>query len=111
MLCLKREVAAQPMMRVRVPPPPPDNAHRAKEDTQPFDLRRVKPGSIAPAAPVARAAPVAPIAPDPAKQSAAPHLPPRRTNVVVAALPSVMVDDAANDTTSSPLATPRRRWL
>ena len=96
MLCLEREVAAQPMMRVRVPPPPPDNAHHAKEDTQPFDLRRVKSPSIAP---------------DPAKQSAAPHVPPRRTNVVVAALPSVMVDDAANDTTSSPLATPRRRWL
>jgi len=95
-------------MRVRVPPPPPDNAPHAKEDTQPFDLRRVKPPSIAPAAPVA---PVAPIAPSAATQSAAPHLPPRRTNIVVGALPSVMVDDAANDTTSSPLATTRRQWL
>jgi hypothetical protein len=101
-------------MRVRVPPPPPDNAPREKEDTQPFDLRRVKPPSIAPAAPVARAAsvaPVAPIAPGAATQSAAPHLPPRRANTVVGALPSVMVDDAANDTTSSTLAKPRRRWL
>jgi hypothetical protein len=68
-------------MRVRVPPPPPDNAPRATEDTQPFDLSRVKPPSMSPAA---------------EKQSVAPHLPPRRANVVVGALPSVMVDDAPN---------------
>ncbi len=81
-------------MHVRVPPPPPDNPPRAKADTQPFDLRRVKPPSIAPAAPVPPVAPVAPIPPGAALQSSAPHLPPRRARVIVGALPSVMVDDA-----------------
>jgi len=91
-------------MRVRVPPPPPDNAPRPMEDTQPFDLRRVKRPSIAPAAPVA---PVAPVARGSATRSVAPHLPPGRADVVVGALPSVMVDDTPNR--DSALISLRRR--
>jgi hypothetical protein len=118
-------------MHVRVPPPPPDSGPRPRQDTQPFDLSRLKPPSIAPAAPVAEVAvaeaavtvaevavapvvPVASVEPSAAgaaTQSAEPHLPPSRVRVVADALPSVMVDDAAKATASSIRGKKKRQWM
>jgi hypothetical protein len=70
----------------------------------------VKPPSIAPPPRVTPVAAAAPLAPGAATQSVAPHVPPRQANVAVGALPSVMVDDEPNATTSSTRAKTKRRW-
>jgi hypothetical protein len=77
-------------MRPRLATPAyPFDEPRKKEDTQPFDLRRVKASHVPGASAVA----------------VKPHLPPPRANVVVGGLPSVMIEDAPD------LRMPRRRWF